>query len=83
MSDSEGSGARIRVAGAAIERGAEILTPEALAFVGELQDRFGSRRDELLRRRRARRTAIAQGGRLDFLPDTVLNSCCPIAALSP
>ncbi|HEY9350311.1 MAG TPA: hypothetical protein VIP75_06425, partial [Acidothermales bacterium] len=30
------------------ERGEEILTDDALAFVGELHRRFASRRDELL-----------------------------------
>ena len=33
---------------------AEILSDEALAFVGELQERFGARRAELLQARRER-----------------------------
>jgi malate synthase len=37
----------------------EILTPDALAFVEDLQRRFGGRRDELLRRRRVRREEIS------------------------
>jgi hypothetical protein len=36
-----------RVEGPAVERGAEILTPEALAFVADLQTRFGAHRDAL------------------------------------
>ena len=55
---------------AAPERGEEILTDDALAFVGELHRRFGSRRDELLSRRRERRDEVARTGRLDFLADT-------------
>ncbi|MBO9523454.1 MAG: malate synthase A [Nocardioidaceae bacterium] len=55
----------ITVTGPAIERGEEILTPEALAFVELLQQRFGTRRDELLARRTERR-----GTPLDFLPET-------------
>ena len=50
-----------------VERSAEILTPEALAFLGELQTRFGARRDELLAARRARRAEVSRTGRLDFL----------------
>jgi malate synthase len=53
-----------------VERSAEILTPEALAFLGELQQRFGGRRDELLEARRTRRAEVSRTGRLDFLPET-------------
>ena len=49
---------------------AEILTPDALRFVAELQREFGPRRDDLLRRR-ARRQADIDAGRMpDFLPET-------------
>jgi malate synthase len=48
----------------------EILTPEAVEFVTELQRRFGSRRMELLARRASRRAEIARTGTLDFLPET-------------
>jgi malate synthase len=41
-----------------------------LAFVAELQRRFGGRRDELLRRRRARREETSRAGTADFLPET-------------
>ncbi|MGH3423232.1 MAG: malate synthase A, partial [Nocardioidaceae bacterium] len=60
----------IQVSGGPVERGEEILTPEALGFVAELQERFGARRDELLRDRRERRDEVARTGRLDFLPGT-------------
>src|SRR5690606_4501681 len=48
----------------------EILTPQAVAFVTDLQRRFGPRRDELLAHRAQRRAEIARTGRLDFLPET-------------
>ncbi|MFY9915235.1 MAG: malate synthase A [Nocardioidaceae bacterium] len=48
----------------------EILTPQALAFVAELQRMFGGRRDELMQARVDRRTAISKTGALDFLDET-------------
>jgi malate synthase len=60
----------VRVNGRPVQRGEEVLTPEALEFVADLQRRFGPRRDELLARRKERRGAIARSGRLDFLPET-------------
>lgn len=53
-----------------VERSAEILSPGALAFLGELQARFGGRRDELLEARRSRRAEVSRTGRLDFLEET-------------
>lgn len=53
-----------------VERSTEILTPAALAFLGELQARFGARRDELLEARRSRRAEVSRTGRLDFLDET-------------
>ena len=60
----------VRVEGPAVERGEEILTPEALEFVADLQTLFGARRDELLAARAARRAEIAAARRIDFRPDT-------------
>jgi malate synthase len=60
----------LTVTGPEVERGEEILTPEALAFVADLQERFGARRDELLAARRTRRDEISRTGRLDFLAET-------------
>jgi malate synthase len=48
----------------------EILSDEAVAFVGELNRRFRGRRNELLAARKARREQIAAGGSLDFRPET-------------
>ena len=53
-----------------VERSEEILTPEALAFLAELQTRFGPRRDELLAARKERRAQVSRTGRLDFLEET-------------
>jgi len=49
---------------------AEILTPEALAFVARLQREFGPARETLLQRRAARRAELAAGALPDFLPET-------------
>jgi malate synthase len=60
----------IQVLGGAVERGEEILTPEALRFVAGLHGEFAARRDELLASRRDRREQARRTGRLDFLPET-------------
>jgi malate synthase len=48
----------------------EVLTPDALEFVAELQGEFGPRRKELLKARAQRRERLAAGELLDFLPET-------------
>ncbi|MGH3451853.1 MAG: malate synthase A [Haloechinothrix sp.] len=60
----------VRVLGGQVERGEEILTPEALAFIGGLHHAFAARRDELLQARKVRREEASRTGRLDFLPET-------------
>ncbi|WP_423202201.1 malate synthase A [Herbihabitans rhizosphaerae] len=60
----------MQLTGAPVERGAEILTSEALDFVADLQRRFGARRDELIAGRAERRAEVARTGRLDFLDAT-------------
>src|SRR5215218_2277888 len=47
-----------------------ILSPEALALVATLHRRFNPRRQELLRAREERQTAIDRGAKLEFLPET-------------
>jgi len=49
---------------------AEILTPEAVAFVADLARRFGPRRRELLQRRTVRRAEFSAAGGPDFLAET-------------
>ncbi len=61
----------IEVSGPSVDRSEEVLTPEALAFVADLQRHFGVRRDELLAARRTRRERIAAGERPGFLESTV------------
>jgi malate synthase len=64
---------------------AEILTPDALAFVAKLQRAFGARREECLQRRQDRQTALDRGETLDFLLETKSIregdwTCAPIPA---
>ena len=47
-----------------------IFTPEALAFVGELVEKFGTRREELLAKRAKRQKEFDSGKLPDFLPET-------------
>jgi malate synthase len=62
--------ARLELQAAIEPRFEEILTPDALEFVAELQREFGSRRAELLKARAERRARLRAGEALDFLPDT-------------
>jgi malate synthase len=48
----------------------EVLTPDALEFVAELQREFGSTRKQLLDARAQRRARLAAGESLEFLTDT-------------
>src|ERR687894_2612623 len=49
---------------------AEILTPEAVAFVAKLSRRFGGRVEEILWKRAKRQERIDAGEMPDFLPET-------------
>jgi len=49
---------------------AEVLTPEAMAFVAKLVRTFGERREALLERRKRVQQAWRQGERPHFLPET-------------
>src|SRR3546814_7734419 len=46
-----------------------ILTPEALAFVVELERRFGPERKKLLQKRIERQARLDAGEKPDFLPE--------------
>ena len=48
----------------------DVLTPDAIAFLSDLQREFGARRADLLERRAARATRLAAGELPDFLPET-------------
>ena len=60
----------IDVTGAAGERFDDVLTPEALDFLAALHREFDARRRDLLAARKRRYAELAEGGTLDFLPDT-------------
>src|SRR5215218_5624428 len=60
----------VRVEGPPVEREEEVLTPEALAFVADLQTRFGAHRDALLAARATRRAEIAAARWIDVRPET-------------
>jgi malate synthase len=48
----------------------KVLTKEAVAFLADLQRRFGARREELLALRAERQKRLDAGEKPDFLPDT-------------
>src|SRR6202521_4898951 len=52
-------------------RAADVLTPEALGFVGKLQGEFGARRLELLRLRDERQARLDAGESPEFLAGTM------------
>src|SRR6266545_4698568 len=60
----------ISIAGPPAQRAAEILSPEALAFVALLQREFEPRRRELLAARAERWERLKAGELPDFLPDS-------------
>ncbi len=60
----------IEIRGAMTPEFAEILTPEALAFIAGLQRAFNGRRLALLQRRAERQKEIDAGQMPDFLPET-------------
>ena len=62
--------AGVEVLGNFAPRYAEILSPQALAFVAKLHRQFDGRRQELLGRRAARQRYFDAGKLPDFLPDT-------------
>jgi len=60
----------IEVRGAPVAGASEILVPEALASLADLQAQFGRRRDAILQARRDRQAEIDAGADLDFDPAT-------------
>ncbi|MBS0478738.1 MAG: malate synthase A [Verrucomicrobia bacterium] len=60
----------LEITGELNPRYAEILTPEACAFVAELCAKFNPRREQLLARRVERQAEIDAGKMPDFLPET-------------
>lgn len=64
------AGDGVEVLGEITPQFATILTPEALAFIAELQRAFNGRRLELLQARADRQARIDAGEMPDFLPET-------------
>jgi malate synthase len=78
-------GPGIAMAGRITPEYAQILTPEAMAFVAKLQRAFGGRRDELLARRAQRQAEFDAGKLPEFLPATRAVregdwTCAPVGA---
>ncbi len=73
----------VNISGARNKQYDEILTPEALKFVVDLERRFSPRRRELLAARVQRQARIDAGERPDFLPQTaeIRNSKWTVAPL--
>jgi len=63
-------GPGIAISGPVTAAYAEILTPEALAFLGELHTRFDARRRQLLAARLERQKRFDAGEKPDFLAET-------------
>ena len=63
-------GPGIEISGRVTPDYAQILTPEAMAFVARLQRAFGNRRNDLLARRATRQAELDAGRRPDFLAET-------------
>ncbi len=61
----------LQLIGPVLPDSARVLTPEALAFVADLQCRFGPGRQALLDTRRARRRTFHAGTLPDFLRETI------------
>ncbi|GAB1312129.1 Malate synthase, glyoxysomal [Madurella fahalii] len=60
----------VNVLGPVQESQRKILTPQALAFVAQLQRSFNSTRKALLERRKIRQAELDKGAIPDFLPET-------------
>jgi malate synthase len=61
---------RLELKGASGPGFEDVLTPDALEFIAELEHEFGGRRRELLQDRARRRERLAEGELLGFLDDT-------------
>ena len=67
MTDDRRPAAGVELRRDAVPGADRILTPDALAFVADLQRRFGPLRLELLQRREERQAELDAGARPDFL----------------
>src|SRR6476646_8721378 len=60
----------IRVDAPALPVSQLMLTPEALAFIADLQDQFNPAREDLLRQRAQRQAQLDAGAQFDFPAET-------------
>jgi malate synthase len=60
----------VELHGAMSEQAQEIITPDALRFIVDLERRFGARRRDLLEARAKRQEKLDMGELPDFLPET-------------
>ncbi|TDC61519.1 malate synthase A [Micromonospora sp. KC207] len=74
---------RYEIIGPMADRFDEVLTPEALEFLVELDSEFAARRVALLDTRRARRDRYATGQLPDFLPETAAIRADPTWRVAP
>lgn len=74
---------RVQVLGTPGDRHAEILTPEALDFIGRLDAAFAARRSGVLAERRRRAAQLASGAPLDFPPATAALRADPHWRVAP
>jgi malate synthase len=70
VSATTGTSRPVDVRGPVDGRAAEVLTPEALAFVAALQREFGAERTRVLAARQERQAELDAGALPDFLPAT-------------
>src|SRR5271154_7450354 len=70
MTNSTVTAPTVTIAGAQGEAEAEILTPQALEFLGALASNFEAERQSLLAARVARGEALRKGKLYNFLPET-------------
>src|SRR5215469_10791405 len=70
MSTPTASGPKVEITAPVRRAHAEILTPEAVEFLGSLSAAFEERRQELLIRRKQRQAELDAGHLPDFLPST-------------
>lgn len=61
---------KIKVVGTVSEDFAKILTPEALEFIAELENKFGQEIDKALENRKKIQAELRAGKKLAFLPET-------------
>ncbi|MCK6625719.1 MAG: malate synthase A [Anaerolineae bacterium] len=73
----------VQILGPALPAFAQVLTPEALAFVAKLHRHFNPTRERLLQRRAERQLELDAGKLPDFLPDSPARGDWQVAPAPP